>query len=68
LRPLSDEVVVLEVPYGEMGLLGPGDSIKLTFNIMVSEDASEGTHNLELVIEGNSFDYNSRKNIPLEVN
>ena len=67
LRPLSDEVVVLEVPYGEMGLLGPGDSIKLTFNIMVSEDASEGTHNLELVIEGNSFDYNSRKNIPLEV-
>jgi hypothetical protein len=67
LRPLSDEVIVLDAPYGEMGLLGPGDSIKLTFNVKVSEDASEGTHNLELAIEGNSFDYNSKKNIPLEV-
>ena len=28
---------------------------------------SEGTHNLELAIEGNSFDYNSKKNIPLKV-
>jgi hypothetical protein len=27
----------------------------------------KGTHNLELAVEGNSFDYNSRKNIPLEV-
>jgi hypothetical protein len=67
LRPLSDGVTVLDSPYGEMGLLGPGDSIKLTFNVMVSEDSSEGSHNLELAIEGNSFDYNSRKNIPLEV-
>lgn len=67
LRPLSDGVIVLDAPYGEMGLLGPGDSIKLTFNVMVSEDSSEGSHNLELAIEGNSFDYNSRKNIPLEV-
>lgn len=67
LRSLSDEVIVLDAPYGEMGILGPGDSIKLTFNVMASEDASEGMHNLELAIEGNSFDYNSRKNIPLEV-
>jgi hypothetical protein len=67
LRPLSDEVTVQSAPYGDMGILGPGDSIKLTFNVMVSEDAGEGTHNLELEIEGNSFDYNSRKNIPLEV-
>lgn len=67
LRPLSDGVLVLDAPYEEMGLLGPGDSIKLTFNVMVTEDAIEGTHNLELAIEGNSFDYNSKKNIPLEV-
>ncbi|AKB83768.1 hypothetical protein MSBR3_3190 [Methanosarcina barkeri 3] len=67
LRPLSDGIVVLDAPYGDMGLLGPGDSIKLTFNVKVAEDAPEGTHNLELAIEGNSFDYNSRKNIPLKV-
>ncbi|MDM7918247.1 MAG: COG1361 S-layer family protein [Methanosarcina sp.] len=67
LRSLSDGIIVLDAPYGEMGLIGPGDSIKLTFNVMASEGANEGTHNLELAIEGNSFDYNSRKNIPLEV-
>jgi len=67
LRPLSDGITVLDAPYEEMGLLGPGDSIKLTFNVKVADNAPEGTHNLELVIEGNSFDYNSRKNIALEV-
>jgi len=67
LKPLSDGITVLEAPYYEMGLVGPGDSIELTFNVKVEEDASEGARNLELVIEGNSFDYNSRKNIPLKV-
>jgi LPXTG-motif cell wall-anchored protein len=50
-----------------MGILGPGDSIKLTFNVKAAENTAEGTHNFELAIEGNSFDYNSKKNIPLEV-
>lgn len=67
LRPLSDGIVVLDAPYEDMGILGPGDSIKLTFNVKVTEEATEGTHNLELAIEGNSFDYNSKKNIPLKV-
>jgi hypothetical protein len=67
LRPLSDGITVQYAPYYEMGLLGPGESIKLTFNIEVEEDAKEGVHNLELEIEGNSYDYNSRKNIPLKV-
>ena len=67
LKSLSDGITVLDSPYQEMGILGPGDSIKLTFNVKVAENAPEGTHNLELAIEGNSFDYNSKKNIPLEV-
>ncbi|WP_243684908.1 COG1361 S-layer family protein [Methanosarcina barkeri] len=67
LKPLSDGIIVLDAPYEDMGILGPGDSIKLTFNVKVAEDAPEGTHNFELAIEGNSFDYNSRKNIPLKV-
>ncbi|MGB9930000.1 MAG: COG1361 S-layer family protein, partial [Methanosarcina sp.] len=48
LRPLSDGITVLDSPYQDMGLLGPGDSIRLTFNVKVAEDAEEGTHNLEL--------------------
>jgi len=67
LKPLSDGITNLEAPYYEMGLVGPGDSIQLTFNVKVEEDASEGTHNLELAIEGNSYDYSCRKNIPLKV-
>jgi hypothetical protein len=67
LKPLSDEIKVLDSPYEEMGILGPGDSIELTFNVGVSEDAMDETHNLELAIEGNSFDYNSKKSIPLKV-
>ncbi|HWR26125.1 MAG TPA: COG1361 S-layer family protein [Methanosarcina sp.] len=67
LRSLSDGIIVLDAPYGDMGLLGPGNSIKLTFNVKVAENAAEGTHNLELGIEGNSFDYSSRKNIPVKV-
>ena len=67
LRPLSEGIIVLDAPYEDMGLLGPGDSIKLTFNIKIAENAAEGTHNLELAIEGNSFDYNSIKNIPIKV-
>jgi len=67
LKPLSEGITVLEAPYYEMGLVGPGDSIQLTFNVKVEEDAGEGTHNLELAIEGNSYDYSSRKNIPLKV-
>jgi LPXTG-motif cell wall-anchored protein len=67
LKPLSDGITVLDSPYQEMGILGPGDSIKLTFNVKAAENAAEGTHNFELAIEGNSFDYNSKKNIPLAV-
>jgi hypothetical protein len=67
LKSLSEGITVLDSPYQEMGIVSPGDSIKLTFNVKVAEEAAEGTHNLELAIEGNSFDYNSRKNIPLEV-
>jgi hypothetical protein len=67
LRPLSDGITVQYAPYYEMGLLGPGESIELTFNIEVEDNAKEGVHNLELEIEGNSYDYNSRKNIPLKV-
>ncbi|MCQ1534207.1 LPXTG cell wall anchor domain-containing protein [Methanosarcina sp. KYL-1] len=67
LVPLTDGITVTGVPFSEMGLLGPGDSIDLTFNVEVSEEVRDGTYNLELALEGNSFDYNSRKNIPLDV-
>jgi hypothetical protein len=67
LKSFTDEVTVLDSPYQDMGILGPGDSIKLTYNVRVGENASEGTQNLVLAIEGNSFEYNSKINIPIEI-
>jgi hypothetical protein len=67
LKSFSDEVTVLDSPYQDMGILGPGDSIKLTYNVRVGENAPEGTQNLVLAIEGNSFEYNSKINIPIEI-
>lgn len=62
-----DGVTVTSAPYGEMGLLGPGDKLDLTFNVRVADDLRDGTYPLELAVEGNSFDYNSRMNVPVRV-
>lgn len=67
LSSSGKELLVRNQPFGDMGILGPGDKIDLTFNVEVAEEVKDGTYPLELAIEGNSFNYNSRKNIPLEV-
>jgi hypothetical protein len=41
LKPLSDGITVLDGPYEEMGILGSGESIKLTFNVKAAENAAE---------------------------
>ena len=60
-------VTVTGNTFKEMGILRAGDKIDLTFNVEVAEDVEDGTYHLELAVEGNSFEYNSRKNIPLDV-
>jgi hypothetical protein len=40
LKSLSDGITVLDSPYQEMGILSPGDSIKLTYNVKVAENAA----------------------------
>lgn len=67
LSSSENGVTVTGNTYGEMGILGPGDKIDLTFNVEVAEAVEDGTYHLELSVEGNSFEYNSRKNIPLDV-
>jgi len=61
LRPFSDGMIIVpDAPDKDLESFWGGDSVKLTFNVKVAEDVAEGTHNLELAIEGNSFDYNKR--------
>ncbi len=49
------------------GIIGPGDSVTLTYNVRISEDIEDGTYYLELFTLGNSHAYNNNWKVPLEV-
>lgn len=53
--------------FTDVGLLGPGDSITFTFNIHASENASSGTHYLNLEIVGGSDMQDLNYKIPVKV-
>ncbi|RNI12063.1 hypothetical protein EFE42_09225 [Methanohalophilus sp. RSK] len=53
--------------YTDVGLLGPGDSLSLTFNIKASENASAGTHYLNLEVVGGSDMSDLNYKIPVKV-
>ncbi len=52
--------------YGN-GLIGPGESVDLTYNLEVEEDTPDGTYYLDLSIVGSSHSYNNNWRIPLKV-
>jgi hypothetical protein len=51
----------------EAGIVGPGNSVTLTFNVEVPEDVQEGTYYLDLAIIGNSYSYNNIWRIPVTI-
>ncbi len=53
--------------YTDVGLLGPGDSLSLTFNIKANENASAGTHYLNLEVVGGSDMSDLNYKIPVKV-
>jgi hypothetical protein len=50
-----------------MGVLGPGDSIDISYNVRVSDDTTDGTKHLNLALTGSSHTYNAKWNIPVRV-
>lgn len=60
-------IKILDGRQTDVGLLGPGDYIRLTFNIQANESASNGMHFLELEIVGGSDMYNLNYRIPVKV-
>jgi hypothetical protein len=52
--------------YGN-GVIGPGESVDLTYNIEVAEGTPDGTYYLDFSIVGSSHSYNSNWRIPLKV-
>lgn len=61
------DIDVLDIGYSNIGLLGPGDTIKLVFNIQVKSNASNGVHFLyfDLIGGSNMDDFNYK--IPITV-
>lgn len=58
---------ILDKSYTDVGLLGPGDTLKLTFNIKVKDNASTGVHFVDLIIVGGSNMYDLNYRIPVKV-
>ncbi|MBN2110063.1 MAG: hypothetical protein JW705_03110 [Methanosarcinaceae archaeon] len=61
---------VIEIPdesYTDIGLLGPGDTLGLTFNIKARDDAPNGVHFLDLEIVGGSNMYDLNSRIPVKI-
>lgn len=51
----------------EAGIVGPGNSVTLTFNVEVPEEIQEGTYYLDLAIIGNSYSYNNIWRVPVTI-
>jgi hypothetical protein len=60
-------IKILDGRQTDVGLLGPGDYIRLTFNIQANETAANGMHFLELEVVGGSDMYNLNYRIPVKV-
>ena len=58
---------ILDKSYTDVGLLGPGDTLELTFNIKVKETAKTGVHFVDLIIVGGSNMYDLNYRIPVKV-
>lgn len=63
----NKDINILDGRQTNVGLLGPGDYIRLTFNIQANENASNGMHFLELEVIGGSNMYNLNYRIPVKV-
>ncbi|WP_342304149.1 COG1361 S-layer family protein [Methanolobus sp. ZRKC5] len=52
--------------YGN-GVIGPGESVDLTYNVEVDEGTPDGTYYLDFSIVGSSHSYNNNWRIPVKV-
>jgi hypothetical protein len=53
--------------YEGSGVIGPDDSITLSYNIELADDVRDGTYYLDLSMVGNSHAYNNNWRIPVKV-
>ncbi len=63
----TDGIDVTSDSYIGSGVIGPGDSITLSYNVELQDDVRDGTYYLDLSMVGNSYTYNSNWRIPVKV-
>ncbi len=63
----TDEIEVLDKGYSNIGLIGPGDTLNLIFNIRTKKEASSGTHFLNFELIGGSDMYDLNYKVPIKV-
>lgn len=63
----TDGIVVTTDTYLGNGVIGPGESLNLTYNVVVGDEVEDGTYYLELSTVGSSHAYNNNWRIPLTV-
>lgn len=63
----TDEIEVLGKGYSNIGLIGPGDTLNLTFNIKTKKEASSGTHFLNFELVGGSDMYDLNYKVPIKI-
>ncbi|MDP2216749.1 MAG: COG1361 S-layer family protein [Methanolobus sp.] len=63
----TDGITVMTGTYQSSGVIGPGESVNLTYNIRVSDDIEDGTYYLNLVVVGNSHALSNSWRIPVRI-
>jgi len=63
----TDGIEVVSDTYYGNGILGPGESMILTYNIKVDKNISDGIYYLDFSIIGSSHSYNNNWRIPIKV-
>ena len=66
LKGTDGLTVVTDTYYGN-GILGPGESMVLTYNIIVDDNVSDGTYYLDFSTIGSSHSYNNNWRVPIKV-
>ena len=62
-----DGIEVTTGTYQGKGIIGPGESLNLTYSIKVADEAEDGTYYLDFSTVGSSHEYNNNWRIPVKV-
>ncbi len=64
----NSNIDILDSSYTNVGLMGPGDTLELTFNIKAKESIQNSVHFLNFELVGGSDMYDLNYKIPVKVN